>query len=60
MTGVFLYEGLEVSGTEWLPLMSVDHMPVRQANRRHSQLDQDPRRSVRCPDAQAPGQQNGA
>jgi hypothetical protein len=36
---VFLYDGMEVSGSEWLCFMSMDRMPVRQTNRRHSRLD---------------------
>lgn len=36
---VFLYDGLEVSGSEWLAFMSMDRMPVRISNRRHTQLD---------------------
>lgn len=36
---VFLYDGMEVSGSEWLTFMSMQRMPARHANPRHSQLD---------------------
>lgn len=36
---VFLYDGMEVSGSAWLSFMSMDRMALRQTNRRHSQLD---------------------
>jgi hypothetical protein len=31
---VFLYDGMEVAGSEWLTFMSMERMPVRAAQRR--------------------------
>ena len=35
---VFLYDGMEVSGSEWLAFMSMERMPVR-AGKRSSNLE---------------------